>query len=313
MSLIILTKSPRTNLFSKEIYRVVLRRIFKIKRGPDAVSASLLRGLDELKYPYSHNSRLQEMKMRDMVFVNGSIEALRWAIKEKKEGKFTKLVAGPNLVVTPDDYHGIIASPEIDLILQPSSWVRDFYLSINPKLSNKIMIWPAGVKVPEPAVDRNRKGALIFRKNLPDAGLCQGISEKMRQKDIDAEIIVYGKYRRENYYKLLEQVKFMVYLSANSESQGIALQEAWARNVPTLVWNGGRFRYKNYTWADGSMCAPYLREQAGLFFSDISDFAVKLEMFTGGVPNFLPRDYVQRNLSDRRCAEYFINLITSGF
>lgn len=308
MSLIILSKSPIANFFSKEIYKIALRRMANITRGPDAVLLSLIRGLDELKQPYLYNPKQQEIRPEDTVFVNGSVNALRWAIKEKKEGRIKKLVSGPNMVVGPNDFNGIINSPEIDLILQPSNWVRDFYLSINPRLSDKIKVWPSGVFVPEITKEVVRDIVLVYFKNCAVAGLFEGILNTLEKKSIKFVVIKYGSFKQEDYYELLEHAMFMIYIS-KSESQGVALQEAWVREVPTLVWNSGEFGFRNFRWSDPRVGAPYLNEQNGLFFRDIAEFKIKLIDFVEKRVNFSARNYVKENLSDYRCAKNFINLI----
>lgn len=308
MSLIILTKSPRTGLFSREACRSVIKKLLGRNRGPEAVSNSLLRGLNEFKYSYLLNPKIAEIKTGDTVFVNGSIPALRWAIKEKKAGKFKKLVAGPNLVVGPDDYNGIIKTPEIDLILQPSDWVRDFYLSISPFLSDKVKVWPAGVALPDDLNTDARKGALVYFKSCSDHALLNRVLKELENSSVKTEVITYGHFKQKDYYRLLAGVKFMVYIS-ESESQGLALQEAWARNVPTLVWNGGSCRFKHYQWQDPAISAPYLNERTGHFFSDFDVFKMRLKIFMDELNSFTARDYVRENLFDKKCAENFIKLI----
>ncbi|MDD2757937.1 MAG: hypothetical protein PHD72_00995 [Patescibacteria group bacterium] len=308
MSLIILTKSPSAGFFSQEVYRGVIKKLLNKNRGPEAVLRSLLRGLNELKYPYLINPKIAEIKTGDTVFVNGSIVALQWAIKEKKAGKFKKLVAGPNLVVGPDDFNGIINTPEIDLILQPSDWVRDFYLSISPFLADKIKVWPAGVALPENLNETDRVGAVVYFKNCSDDKLPGHILKELKNLPIKIDVLTYGHFKQKDYHRLLAGAKFMVYVS-ESESQGLALQEAWARNVPTLVWNGGSCRFEHYRWRDPVISAPYLSARSGMFFSGTDDFKKRLQIFMDSLDNFSARDYVRENLIDRKCAENFIKLI----
>ncbi|TAN34178.1 glycosyltransferase family 1 protein [Patescibacteria group bacterium] len=329
MSLIILTKSPKAGLFSKEIYWRVLRRLAGVKRGPDAVMDSLLRGLDELKRPYLLNVKSTEIKPEDTVFVNGSLETLQWAIKERK--KFKKLVAGPNLVVTPNDGGGIINAPEIDLILQPSDWVRDFYLSISPRLSEKIKVWPAGVRVPEITNNRREK-ILVFVKNSLSGGELQALknalaalsykfiikrSERSESEAFTSEraqikypvgFIFYDDYKQADYFRELNQAKAMLYFSL-SESQGLALQEAWARNVPTLVWDRGRYEYNNYFWCAKNISCPYLNERCGMTFADFAELPAILEEFLRVLKRFDPRAYVEEQLSDLRSAEKLLAIV----
>lgn len=308
MSLVILSKSPKNNFLSKEFYFGVAKQIIRRKRGPDAVLLSLLYGLKNINFSFKHNPKIKEINSGDIVFVNNSIDALKLAIEEKKKGNFKKLIAGPNLVVTPNDFDGIINSKEIDLILQPSEWVKNFYLSISPNLEDKIKIWPAGVFVPKNQINTKKERILIYFKNCSDSRLLDVILNEMKIKKEQYDILFYGKFKQKEYYKLLEKAKFMIYIS-NSESQGLALQEAWARNVPTLVWNSSVFKYGDYKWWDNKISAPYLTQELGLFFKDSVGFKNKLAFFLEKHSTFSTAEYVQNNLSDTKSAENFLELI----
>ena len=89
---------------------------------------------------------------------------------------------------------------------------------------------------------------------------------------------------------MLANSKFMVYLT-ESESQGIALHEAWMAGVPTLVWNRGFYFYKGYRWQDEKIPAPYLTPECGSFFKDEIDFENRLGVFLKDYQNFAPRPY----------------------
>jgi hypothetical protein len=107
----------------------------------------LQNGLRELGQSYKHNIRSCKINVDDVVYINGSLDALKWAIKAKKLGKISRLIVGPVMVVLPSDLNNIICSGQIDKIILPSQWVKNLWLSIKPELESKIIIWPAGVSV----------------------------------------------------------------------------------------------------------------------------------------------------------------------
>jgi hypothetical protein len=310
MSLVILTKSVECSLFSVEAYRLMAKKFLNIKRGPDAVTASLFRGLEKLSYAYLKNPAIKMIKPGDTVFVNGSLAALKWVIKNKKTKGIKKLVSGPNMVVGPNDAGGILNASEIDLILQPSQWVKDFYVSINPLLREKIQVWPSGVEMPKNKSFRKKTKLIIYYKSCSDDRLLNCIIEELKKKSLEYILINYGKFKQVQYYQFLEEAVGMIYIS-QSESQGIALQEAWARNVPTLVWNGQVFSSGQYAWQDMHISAPYLSPETGLFFKGREDFGNTLALFLENIPKFLPKKYVEDNLSDYRSAEKFLSLISN--
>ena len=225
----IITKKPN-HYFSIEYLKFIARKILKKRRGPQAVGASLTRGFKEINFPYKINAKLEKT---DTLYVNESLDALRWAIKLKRAGKITRLIAGPNIVVTPDELNYLISAPEIDLYLTPSEWVRNWWLSINPNLKKRLVVWAAGVKDFPEEKPAEKNLILIYKKSVPPE-LFSKIINILKGKSLNYRVIVYGKFKQAEYFSLLAQSFVMVYLQ-ELESQGISLLEAWSRNVPTLV------------------------------------------------------------------------------
>jgi hypothetical protein len=308
MSLVILSQTPHRKLLSKDFWKSLLRQLSGRGRGPQAVLASFLRGIKNFSIDYRFNPAEREIKGSDTVWVNWSLDALRWAIRQKQAGKIKRLIAGPNLVVFPSQYRGIIRSPEIDVILEPSEWVRDWYLSEAPELKEKIAVWPSGTEEVANTDTVERDLVLVYDKFPSDKELCRRIREYLDAQGIKNEKIICGRYSFNQYDELLARSKAMIYLS-DSESQGLALQEAWARNVPTYVWNRGYMEYQGRRWHDKKISAPYLTEVTGSFFSDIQDFENNFPSFIQGLVRYQPAEYIKNNLSDAKSVEKLLKLI----
>ncbi len=302
MQLFIYTRKPN-NHFSKEFLKEVGRFLFKKARGPQAVNDSLMRGLKELNEPFFVNRKSPKLDGSEIFFVNTSLDALKWLIELKKKGKIKMLIAGPNLVAFPNDHDKIILNKNIDYILFPSQWTKDFFCSKYKELEEKIKIWPAGVMTCE-LINEEKKEVLIFCKN--NKTLCAEIKSILEIRGDYFDILEYGKFKQNDYYKLLNKRKYLIYIS-ESESQGIALQEAWMRNVPTFIWNRGYCQIGTEKWFNEKISAPYLNEKCGLFFKDIDDFKNKLHNFLNS--DFSTRDYCLNNLSDKKSAEIFLEII----
>lgn len=141
---------------------------------------------------------------------------------------------------------------------------------------------------------------------MPD-NLLTNIKSYLKDKGLAFEIIEYGRFKQSYYFEKLKITKALIYLS-HSESQGLALHEAWARNVPSLVFNRGYYEYDNKTFSDEKISAPYLNEQVGMFFNQ-KNFIDKFSYFFEHVTQFQPRKYIVENLSDKMCAQKFIDII----
>ncbi len=318
-NLIILTHPP--GFFFKGFVSYWLkccaRRVLGRMRGPEGVLHSLIRGLDELGLPFSINKKPEN---GDTVHVLSNIETLRYAIREKNAGRIGRLIAGPNLVVMPNDHDTILAAPAIDRILIVSPWVRDIYQYMLPGAIKKSAIWPAGVQIPSEFHHKGRYpekdglSCILFIKNAP-AEIIDNVKQTLHSNNVDITPFIYGAFKQQKYFDALLRVDFMVYLQ-ESESQGIALQEAWARDVPTLVWNKGSYTFPTGHGSShaivGNVAAPFMTDEAGMLFD--KDFGTALGAFIAKMKSlqpFEPRRYCIEHLSDKASAQIYLNIISS--
>ncbi len=291
-----------------KLSREFLNEMMGSNRGPESVVRSLKRGLKELEIPYRLNP--SKKALTKTVHVLRGAEALKEAINLKREGIISKLIAGPNITVTPFEEQGLYLSPEIDCIVFPSEWPKNFFISLVPELAPKIKIWSAGVLTPShvASIDINQD-ILIYQKNAPSS-LLSHIEKTLKKNSLSYRVLRYNKFRQEDYFRLLEKSRLLIYLS-ESESQGLALQEAWIRNVPTLVWNRGFWQYGSYSWSDSKISAPYLTDEAGMFFRNEDDFENKLISFMNELKNFTPREYALARFTDHQSALQLIDIINA--
>lgn len=303
----IYTRTPK--VFSKERLKYCLSFFLNKRRGPEAVLQSLHRGLTALSIPHSINPLFNSASKNDTVHIISGIEALRWAIAKAKKAGISKLIAGPNLVVTPLEYEGIIRDTSIDIILQPSQWVVDFYISIAPEIKEKTKVWPAGVEISSVQKYKNEKPHCLIYKKFVSQDTYENVYNGLKSQGISSSTLTYGEFKPNEFYSELIKADFMIYLST-SESQGLALQEAWIRNVPTLVLNDKIWSYGSYTWTDDKIAAPYLNDQCGVFFSSNDDIQSTLQMFQKQLETFNPREYVlSASLDDKSSALMYLRAI----
>jgi hypothetical protein len=290
------------NPTKKEFWKWLVKKAIKKYSGPDAVLDSLIRGLTELNIPFEINPLKPKYST---IHVLSGVEELKDAIKHKKINQ--TLIAGPTIVTTPDDQDKILLDNKIDIILTPSKWVTDLYVSLFPELNKKILSWPAGVEIPSENYKKNGD-ILLFKKNISNE-VFEKVKKVLDEQKVHYSIFEYGKFSHKDYIEKLKSISYMIYLQ-KSESQGIALQEAWAYNVPTLVYQNTTWTYKTHTWNDLSLSAPYLTSQSGLFFSleTFKDIMLKLKTYT-----FEPKEYCLNKLSDLQSAKILVNIIKNYY
>jgi hypothetical protein len=290
------------NLFLGPRLKQALKKILgNDARGPRAVFSSLISGLLDLGEAFVVNKQNETIETACVI---SGVRTLKWAIKKKQQGKIKKIVAGPNLVISPNDENGILKNGLIDVIVVPSLWVKEHYVKIYPSLESKIKIWPAGVSLPILSNEKKVFDFLVFNK-LKSPELLNGVCKGLEQLGFFYKVLEYGKFKQKNYFSWLEQAKYEIYLS-NSESQGLAMFEAWARGVPTLVWESGKITFDGVT-VTGKISAPFLNTQSGMSFSSKEEFLEKLKNFTS--LNFDSRKYIEENFTNKIVGEKYLEIV----
>lgn len=271
--------------------------------GHYAVTRSLVEGLGQLKIEFNYNPKAVSEVYENVVALSG-VEALVEAINLKKLGKIKRLFAGPNVMELPGDYDNLLASSEIDAVLVPSQMTLEIYERLNPYLKGRVKIWYAGVdagywKLPAPR-DSSRE-VLVYWKNPPSA-LGVYVEKLLVKYNFVPSRIVYGKYAKREYKKMLANSAFAVFLSI-TETQGLGLAEAWAMDIPTLVWNPRIEHY--YIKNLQTTAAPYLSAETGREWKDFNDLESLLNAQSWRA-SCRPRQWVLQNMTDEQSAKLLI-------
>jgi hypothetical protein len=282
-------------------------------RGHIAVTRSLVEGFKKIGVNFNYNPK-NITELADTVIVLAGVRTLRQAIRLKKEGKIHKLFAGPNIVHFSSDFRSILSSPEVDAAITPCDWVLDSYVADNPSLKNRIFTWPAGVDTEywKPRKGIKRDHILIFDKDsyLVDLERIQPYVSFLKKQGWEVDVLIRSNkvgYTREQYLNLLQHSCLMVGFTGGSESQGIAWAEAWASDVPTLIWRNTKQVLHGRLLSVST--APYLCKSNGIFFDDLEQFKQKINYWQAHREQFHPRRWVIENMSDEICAKRLLEKI----
>ena len=254
-----------------------LKKVFFTDKssGPEILRKNLINGLKKNLINININPNLKNIFRNCLVLDDINILKKLINIKSKKK---IKIIAGPNLMIMPDEYNNILYRKEIDKIIVPCKWVKKKYLEVSKeKLKNKIFIWASGV-------DHNywKPGKikdidiLIYSKFIKKNEIFHKCIKYLKDKKFKIKIIKYGEYDYKEYLYLLKKSKKAI-LFSESESQGLAYFEAWSTNVPTLIYNPNenyRFPYKTK-----AQSCPYLNKKLGNEFKTFDTFKIKLKKF----------------------------------
>jgi hypothetical protein len=271
------------------------------------VFRSLLNGLQQHEVAHNVNpGRLEDVY--STVLVIDGLDKLRYGINLKRLGHIQLLLAGPNVMIRSCDHNQILASPELDHYLVPSEWTKIAYVEDEPCLLHKISIWPTGVDTNywKPWPLEKEKKVVVYWKTEPES-FCLAVEELIAAKGFQVERITYGAYTQEQFRQTLNESLFAVFLS-RSESQGIALAEAWSMNVPTFVWNPGEFYYAGKQYNPVSSC-PFLTHAQGADWQKISELEKLIDSFDQIKLSFSPREWVINYMSDYASVNCLLEII----
>ncbi len=278
------SNSPLT----KEFWKWCLRKLVGKKSGPDAVRDSLLRGLKESGIEHRLDPLIH---YGETALVLSGVNALKKAIVLKKKGVFKKLIAGPNIISLPSHYNSIITNPSIDKVLVPSEWVRDLWIQKAPELESRLVVFPSGTRIHGSST---RNGEIIIYDKLNDETVATDIQTNLNELGYKTRVLKYGRFKQSDYFESLKSAVVVIYLGS-SESQGLALQEAWAHDVPTIVKRVTEVITTDFNWEEPKLAAPYLTNELGFFFDSTDELPNLIEK----VKTLHPKEYCDQNLSDK--------------
>lgn len=272
--------------------------------GPSAVLRSLRAGLTQLGIRFNENPRPEESAR--IVYVPGGPDSLGRAIRWRREGLVDRILAGPNIIDDPHRADRILQASEVDVAIVASDWVRQFFAAVAPRLAPKLRVCPAGVDIDawRPSGGRRRVG-LVYLKNS-DTHDPSAIMDTLAEVGLAPAMVRYGRYSADEYRAVLDQARLAVFLSA-SETQGIALAEAWAMDVPTLVWNPRRPVPDWAVTVQRSSC-PLLTPATGAEWVTLDELRALLARHDHASETFGPRQWTVENLSDVVCARRLLSI-----
>lgn len=305
--------------FFSELTRGALRKIkffFKKKsnnnqaiyRGHPSVTRSLINGLKKNDINFNYNPKKITL-LSDTVIVLAGVRTLRQALSLKRALRIKKLFAGPNIVNFSTDFNSILASKEIDGVVTPSKWVADSYLQDAPSLEGKLYPWPAGVDIQFflPSPQRRADKIIIYHKDVMGfVGSMQPYVNYLEGHGYKVNILKYSGYNIEDYLSLLQESCLLIGFT-RSESQGIAWAEAWAMDVPTLIWRNDQEVIQGKLL--NTSTAPYLCDRNGLFFDNFEHFKEQFCYWSLNKEKYSPRDWILENMSDEVSAKCLYRLI----
>jgi hypothetical protein len=275
------------------------RLILDSARGPEIVARRML-------------SMLQEMDLAGFNSVDWVLNVNSKESWERLSLNAEKLVLGPNIEFEKPHIEEKLRQIDNLKILAPSAWVIPILQKRLNWFRGEFHTLPSDIDFDywKPPKNSDRNQILIYRKYDVSEGDFINIVRICKMMGLQYKVVTYGKYTRRSFRRILRKCQAAVWLGT-TESQGLALLECWAMDVPSLVRIRDSFTDTVTGKEFESSSAPYLSRECGeeIHASDLN---------MGTFSNFLnqsieksPREYVLSEFSSANSLQKLHKILTN--
>lgn len=222
-------------------------------------------------------------------------------------------ILGPGLFDHPTISPRLMQDPRYRKYLITCEWMRHLFA---PFYGDTLADWFGGIDTAEWPVspaenktvdvlvyDKIRWHREYYKPNLLDS-----VIQALNCRHLSYRVLGYGQHTRAEYRAALASSRTMIFL-CESETQGLAYQEAMASNLPILAWDPGR--WDDPQWGKLSphpiaiSSVPYFAPECGEKFAVPDEFEEAFDRFWARRASYTPREFVKRTLSPQRSAAIY--------
>jgi hypothetical protein len=222
----------------------------------------------------------------------------------------TSVIVGPNIEFGQPHLEGKLQEiPDLKIIV-PSDWVIPIIQERLTWFSGEFIVFRSVINLDfwKPKEKSKRDLILIYRKlDKSDSDFKLAV-EACDSAGFKYKVITYGKYTRRSFRRTLRTCRAAIWLGT-TESQGIALLECWAMNVPTLVRNENTYKDEITKKTFEASGAPYLVQECGELIPANLLTANLIVEFLNHSNEKNPRDYVVEVYSREKSIKNLISIL----
>ncbi len=309
------------NVYMSSLFNSIYRTIYNmgrpvsdnlIKSGPQKLINNVIK-ISKLTDAFVLNKHISE----NYYFINFD-ENNFLTIEKILQDKNSKVIVGP--LYNQKDLK-ILAKLSLQynnlkIVVASSSAKEDLEQITGLSVSNQVSILPVGVyseseifnfQNQRKLIDNYQFDCLIYFKNRELKSLNE-IINFLKNKNIRYKVLTYGDYKNKQLVKYALKSKFGLILGS-TESQGIAINELMATNLPLFVIDKNINNYENIKLYGTTV--PYWSSECGEKILDLNDFKMNFQRF---LKNYESNTYKPNNLINEKLSfEKFIENIQLEF
>ena len=284
------------NLFYEESYWGGASRM----NGPQKVVVNLLKSLDQEKIPYAINEEKYKYNFLIHYDYTGHLK------HSKLELDYCFI--GPQIWFFDQHVKTLQQNPHYyKSLIVPSQWTKDLAIEKFNFPEDKISTWPVGIEI-KPYERKTKYDCLVYFKRR-SADELKKVTEFLEGKGLSYNVISYGSYSEDQLQNLCDQSRFCFLLNG-TESQGIAVQEIMARDVPMLVWDVTHWNDQGPEWSCPATSVPYWSDECGERFFSESEMEDTYQKFCGRI--YEPAVFVERELSLKASVNKLLDIFNAN-
>jgi glycosyltransferase involved in cell wall biosynthesis len=229
-------------------------------------------------------------------------------------------VLGPGLLDHPSLFPDLMKDARFRSYIVPGEWMRNVFAR---SYGDRCAVWTAGIDTEAWADMRAEPkdiDVLVYEKILwkdpnYEASLITPLLRALDARKKKYRVIRYRQYVHAEFRALLARSRVMAFLS-ESETQGIAYQEAMACNVPILAWDNGWWLDRQRIHGDlervPASSIPHFDDRCGVHFRDASGIDAAVDAVFARERSFEPRKFVEERLSLAVSAARYVELYSAA-
>lgn len=284
------------NLFLDPAYWAGATRM----NGPQRLATNLISSLEQEEVPYALNQEKYKHNFIVQYDYRGYLK--------HSELTLENCFIGPQIWFFDQHVKQIQENPHYyNKLIVPSQWTKDLPTQKFDFPENKVEVWPVGIELKDFKKEFKYDCLLYYKRRSREE--LEAAIEFLNKSGLTFNVVEYGSYTQEELEKLCDQSAFCFLLNG-TESQGIAVQEMMARDLPMFVWDVKEWNDQGASYAVPASSVPYWSDQCGVRFYEAIEMEFAFDEFCSKI--YKPRKFVEEQLSFKASVNKLLEIFNAA-